>query len=166
MLLGIIWPSKGRVTTAPALLHADKYMSAEWGVRTHLRLGLLHRALWKLAASHRGRRLGSHAGQTRLPARPLCNCFRTCSDQDGSSTGRGTRTDTLVVTRERYVCTISVSDETNVSINCTPRRISKRVTVIVTRSSDFTTFVDILRSGTEGAHISDVGGFTPKRRAI
>lgn len=57
--------------------------------------GLLHRVLWKSAASRHGRRLGYHAGQTHLPAQPLCSCSHTCSDQDGSSTGRGTRRDTL-----------------------------------------------------------------------
>lgn len=57
-------------------------------------LGSPHRVLWKLAASRHGRHLDSHAGQTHLPALPLCNCFHTCSDQDGSSTGRGTRRDT------------------------------------------------------------------------
>lgn len=56
---------------------------------------LLHRVLWKWVAYRHGRHLGSRAGQTRLPAQLLCSCFRTCSDRDGSSTGRGTHRDTL-----------------------------------------------------------------------
>lgn len=108
VLWEIIWPSEGTVTKASTVLHADKRVC--WVVvRTHLHPVLLHRGLWKLAVCHHGRLLGSHAEQTPLQAQPLCSCFHTCSGRDGSSTGRGTHRDTLVVTRERHVSTVSAS---------------------------------------------------------
>lgn len=90
------WPSQPPWTIAKHRMLASK--CPLW--RAHLHPGLLHRGLGKWAAYRHGRRLGCRAEQTHLPAQPLCSCFHTCSDQGGSSTGRGTRRDTLMAEEE------------------------------------------------------------------
>lgn len=133
------------------------------GTRTHLHLESPHRVLWKLAASRHGRHLDSHAGQIHLPALPLCNCFHTCSDQDGSSTGRGTRRDTLVATRERH----NQCQWWNQHFHKLHTTWDfKACEWFVTCSPGFAMFVNSLSSGIEGSCISDVGDLTPKRGVI
>lgn len=68
--------------------------------------------------------------------------------------------------QEKDMCTVSTKDEISVSTNCIPHGISKHESAIVTHIPNFTTFVNILRSGIEGAPISAVGSFAPKKRAV
>lgn len=63
--------------------------------RQHLHPGSPRTGPWRWAACRRGRRLCCRAGWTPPRPPPPCSCCRTCSGQAGSSTGRGTRTDTL-----------------------------------------------------------------------